>query len=108
LPDIGQGCNVAIEDAEAIGFLFRDVTLPTSSSTYAPAPGIIKQLEMFQALRMQRAHFVQFASRHAGGLLKGELKEKAGEFDRAAFGRVIYGYTGFEDVYKAHLAEKKV
>jgi hypothetical protein len=40
-------------------------------------------------------------------LLKGELKEKAGEFDRAAFGKTIYGYTGFEGVYKAYLAETK-
>jgi hypothetical protein len=56
---------------------------------------------------MKRAHIVQFTSRHAGGLLKGELKEQAGKFDRAAFGKMIYGYTGFEAVYKAHLAEMK-
>jgi len=53
---------------------------------------------------MKRAHLVQFTSRQAGGLLKGEAKEKAGEFDRAAFAKMIYGYTGFEDAYKAHLA----
>jgi len=56
---------------------------------------------------MKRAHLVQFVSRHAGGLLKGESKEKAGEFDRAAFGKLIYGYTGFEEVYKTYLAEVK-
>ena len=54
---------------------------------------------------MKRAHLVQFTSRQAGGLLKGEAKEKAGKFDRAAFGKMIYGYTGFEAAYKAHLDE---
>jgi len=56
-------------------------------------------------LRIKRAHLVQFASRQAGGVLKGEAKARAGEFDRVAFGKMIYGYTGFEAAYKAHLAE---
>ena len=56
---------------------------------------------------MKRAHLVQFTSRQAGGLLKAEQKEKAGEFDRAAFGKMIYGYTGCEPAYKAYLAEGK-
>jgi 2-polyprenyl-6-methoxyphenol hydroxylase-like FAD-dependent oxidoreductase len=24
-PDAGQGCNMAIKDAEALGYLFRDI-----------------------------------------------------------------------------------
>jgi len=103
-PHIGQGCNIAIEDSEALGYLFRGTTLPTSTSTNVPAPEITNRLAIFQSLRMKRAHLVQFTSRQAGGLLKGEAKEKAGEFDRAAFAKMIYGYTGFEDAYKAHLA----
>lgn len=103
--DIGQGCNIAIEDAEALGYLFRDVSI--SAPSELPDPEITSKLEIFQALRTKRAHIVQFASRHAGGMLKGEIKEKAGEFDRAAFSKMIYGYSGFEAVYKAYLAEKE-
>jgi salicylate hydroxylase len=98
---------MAIEDAEALGFLFKDMKLLTSSSASAPAPEITKRLALFESLRKKRAHHVQFKSRHIGGLLKGELKEEAGEYDdaaREAFGKMIYGYTGFEAVYKAHLA----
>jgi len=104
-PHIGQGCNISLEDAEALGYLFRDIALPGSSSTNAPAPEIVRQLAIFQSLRMKRTHLVQFASRQAGGLLKDEAKEKAGEFDREAFGKMIYGYSGFEAAYRAYLAE---
>jgi salicylate hydroxylase len=100
-PHVGQGCNIAIEDAEGLGYLFRDISIPVSSSTDAPAPEITKQLSIFQSLRIKRAHLVQFASRQGGGLLK---KDK-GDFDGSAFSKLIYGYTGFEAVYKAHLAE---
>jgi salicylate hydroxylase len=101
---------MAIEDAEALGYLFRDMTLPISASASASASEITKQLAIFQSLRMKRAHYVQFKSRHIGNLLKGKLKEEAGEYDsaaRGAFAKALYGYTGFEAVYKAHLAEGK-
>ena len=100
---MGQGCNIAIEDAEALGVLFKGVTVPTALSTENLIPEISKKLQIFQTLRIKRAHLVQFSSRHLGGLLKGEEKEKAGVFDRAAFGRLIYGYSGFDAVYKAFL-----
>ena len=104
--DVGQGCNIAIEDAEALGFLFKGVTVPTALSTESQLSEISKKLEIFQALRLKRVHLVQFSSRQLGGVLKGEDKEKAGVFDRAAFGKLIYGYSGFEPVYKAFLAEQ--
>jgi len=96
-----------IEDAEALGYLLRDIRLPIPSSTSAPSPEITKRLALFQSLRMDRTHIVQFTSRQLGGLLEGEVKEKAGEYDRAAFHKRIFGYAGFEAVYKAHLAEGK-
>lgn len=52
---------------------------------------------------MKRAHLVQFASRQNGEL----LKDKADSFDPAAFSSLIYGYTGFEDAYKAHLEHER-
>jgi salicylate hydroxylase len=103
--DVGQGCNIAIEDAEGLGYLFRDISIPVSSSTNAPAPEITKQLSIFQSLRIKRAHLVQFASRQGGNLLKDEAKDK-GEPDLSAFSKLIYSYTGFEAAYKAHLAEE--
>jgi salicylate hydroxylase len=96
---------MAIEDAEALGYLFRDVKLPISSSTHAPSPEITKWLEIFQSLRMDRTQIVQVTSRQLGGLLEGEAKENAGEYNRAEFYNRIIGYAGFEAVYKAYLAE---
>lgn len=107
LSDVGQGCNVAIEDAEALGYLFRDVTLAASTTAGEPTAAITERLALFQALRMKRAHLIQFSSRQAGGVLKGEEKERAGAFDRLAFGKLIYGYSGCEAAYKAYLAENK-
>jgi salicylate hydroxylase len=107
-PDLGQGCNIAIEDAEALGYLFRDIMLPASYSTNgAPAPEITKQLAIFQSVRMKRAHLIQGMSRQAARMQKGEVKEMAGESDRAAFRNAIYSYTGFKAAYKAHLDEEK-
>jgi len=106
-PHAGQGCNIAIEDAEGLGYLFKDITIPISSSPSAPAPEITKQLSIFQSLRIERAHFVQFTSRQSGGLLTGEMKAKAGDFDGKAFSRLIYSYGGFEAAYKAYLLEEE-
>lgn len=94
--DVGQGCNIAIEDAEALGFLFRDVTGPAA---------VAERLALFEKLRMARAHHVQFSSRQIGGVLRGGQKElNAGEFDRVAFAKMTYGYGGAEAAYKAYLA----
>jgi salicylate hydroxylase len=68
--DVGQGCNIAIEDAEALGYFFRDVSNGTQ---------LTEALESFETLRVPRAHLVQFSSRQAGGLLRGEDKDRAGK-----------------------------
>jgi salicylate hydroxylase len=105
-PHVGQGCSIAIEDAEGLAYLFRDITIQVSSClTNAPAPEVTSQLAIFQSLRIKRAHLVQFAARQAGGLLTSEMKEKLGNFDGKNFSRLIYSYAGFEAAYKAHLAE---
>jgi salicylate hydroxylase len=91
-PHLGQGCNIAIEDAEALGYFFRDVSNPAQ---------LTQALESFESLRVPRAHMVQFLSRQAGGLLRGAEKDKAGKFDTDAFRAKVYSYPGAEDAWKA-------
>jgi len=91
-PFIGQGCNIAIEDAEALGYFFRDV------STQAQLNGA---LDSFESLRVPRAHMLQFSSRQAGGLLREEDKVKAGKFDPHAFRAKVYSYPGAEEAWKS-------
>ncbi|KAF7985676.1 hypothetical protein HWV62_2225 [Athelia sp. TMB] len=97
-PHVGQGCNIAIEDAEALGFLLRDTAGPED---------VASRLARFEKLRMERAHHVQFSSRQVGGVLRGAQKDNVGSFDRAAFAQMIYGYGGAEEAQKAQLVEQK-
>lgn len=96
--DVGQGCNIAIEDAEALSFFLRDAT---------GLEDVNLRLKNFERLRIGRAHHVQFSSRQVGGILRGPQKENAGEFDRVAFARTIYSYEGAEEAQKAQLVEQK-
>ncbi|KAF7369122.1 FAD/NAD(P)-binding domain-containing protein [Mycena venus] len=91
-PHFGTGCNTAIEDGEALGYFFRDIT----SAAQIPAA-----LQSFKALRMPRAHIIQFASRHVGERLSEEERENAGQFDLKAFVAKTSGYTSAEDAWKA-------
>jgi salicylate hydroxylase len=68
--DFGQGCNIAIEDGEALGYFLRNL----ESVAQIPAA-----LESFETIRIPRAHSVQFASRLVGGLSSEEERKKAGE-----------------------------
>lgn len=68
--DFGQGCNIAIEDGEALAYFLRD--LP--SAAQIPAA-----LESLETIRIPRAHMVQFASRQIAGRLSEEEREKAGQ-----------------------------
>ncbi|KAJ7877024.1 hypothetical protein B0H13DRAFT_2054489 [Mycena leptocephala] len=91
-PHFGQGCNIAIEDGEALGYFLRDLT----SVAQIPAA-----LESFEAIRIPRAHMVQFASRQVGGLLSEEERKKAGQFDSQAFMTKVYGYKSAKDTWEA-------
>ncbi|KAJ7838790.1 hypothetical protein B0H14DRAFT_3869982 [Mycena olivaceomarginata] len=62
-PHFGQGCNIAIEDGEALGYFLQNVTSPAQ---------IPIALEHFETIRIPRVHMVQFASRQVGGLLSEE------------------------------------
>lgn len=83
-PHAGQGCNIAFEDAEALGYVLADVT---------DCGGIAGALDRFIKIRKERAEFVARSSRHMGGLLGPE----AGPYDEAMrrdFGMKTYGYRG--------------
>ncbi|KAJ7196080.1 hypothetical protein GGX14DRAFT_700614 [Mycena pura] len=90
-PHFGQGCNIAIEDAEALGYFLGTVT----SAAQLP-----DALASFEALRIPRAHMVQFASRQVTGQLSEEEQKKAGQFDSAAFMTKVYGYKSAEDAWE--------
>ncbi|KAJ6584490.1 hypothetical protein B0H19DRAFT_387553 [Mycena capillaripes] len=89
-PYFGQGCNIAIEDGEALGYFLRDIT----SVGQIPAA-----IQSFETIRIPRAHSVLFASRLVGGLLS-EGEQKKG-FDYEAFVAKLYGYTSAQDTWEA-------
>ncbi|KAJ7062250.1 hypothetical protein C8F01DRAFT_1137003 [Mycena amicta] len=94
-PHFGQGCNIAIEDGEALGYFLNNVTSPTE---------IPHALESFEAIRIPRAHMVQFASRQVGGLLSEEERRTAPPFQSGAFMEKVYGYKSakaeWEEMHK--------
>ncbi|KAJ7037696.1 hypothetical protein C8F04DRAFT_1256575 [Mycena alexandri] len=89
--DFGQGCNIAIEDGEALGYFLQNL----ESAAQLPAA-----IESFESIRIPRAHMVQFASRQVGGLLTEEERKKAVPFDSAAFMTKVYGYTSAKDTWE--------
>ncbi|KAF7329309.1 FAD/NAD(P)-binding domain-containing protein [Mycena kentingensis (nom. inval.)] len=82
-PHFGQGCNIAIEDGEALGYFLSSVSSPEEIAT---------ALESFEKIRIPRAHMVQFASRQVANTLPEEEKRDAPPFDSAAFMTKVYGY----------------
>ncbi|OTB06009.1 hypothetical protein M426DRAFT_319375 [Hypoxylon sp. CI-4A] len=93
-PHAGQGCNITIEDAEALGYLLSDVqnrdTIPAA-------------LEKFMSLRKDRVDFVARRSREIGNIRTDEDKTK--ELITAdEFARTIYTYQGAEQALKASKA----
>ena len=87
VPHAGQGYNLAVEDAEALGYLLRDANSSDDVQT---------AMKSFVQIRKARAEDVALSSKHMGGLLTHEQQERLGVFDRAAFGRRVYGYQGAE------------
>ncbi|KAI0125365.1 hypothetical protein BJ170DRAFT_686229 [Xylariales sp. AK1849] len=89
-PHAGQGCNITIEDAEALGHLLKGVD--SAEKTTAA-------LERFVSLRRDRAHYVSTRSRELGYIQTDEEKSK-GPIGPEAFAKTIYGYEGAEDALK--------
>ena len=66
LPFGGQGSNMAMEDAGALGYLFRSISDPTA---------VEKQLRLFELVRKDRASRVQILSKVRAGREKDVEKE---------------------------------
>ncbi|KAI1806729.1 FAD/NAD(P)-binding domain-containing protein [Daldinia bambusicola] len=93
-PLAGQGSNMAIEDAEALGYLLRDVDSPDD---------IPSALKKFMALRKGRVDFVRRRSHEIGGFQM-EREKKEEPITSEEFARTIYSYQGAE---KALSGQKK-
>ncbi|KAJ6498722.1 hypothetical protein DFH09DRAFT_1203854 [Mycena vulgaris] len=96
-PNFGLGCNIAIEDGEALGYFLQNLASPAQ---------IPAALASFAAVRVPRAHMVQFASRQIGGRLTPEEQKQAGQFDMAGFMTKVYAYTSAKDACEALEAGK--
>ncbi|KAI1143264.1 FAD/NAD(P)-binding domain-containing protein [Hypoxylon sp. FL0543] len=90
-PHAGQGCNITIEDAEALAYFLRDVDSPN---------GISDALQNFMSLRKDRVAFVIRRSRELGNLRTDEDKTKV-PISSEEFAREIYTYQGAEHALKA-------
>ena len=89
-PHAGQGCNITIEDAEALGYLLRD----------AGPEDVAARLEQFVGLRKERAQFVARRSREMGNILSEEEK-KLEPIGQEMFSKLIHVYQGAEAALKA-------
>ncbi|KAI1383409.1 FAD/NAD(P)-binding domain-containing protein [Hypoxylon trugodes] len=89
-PHAGQGANITIEDAEALGYLLRDV----ESSDAIP-----DVLEKFVSLRKDRVNFVTRRSRELGNIQTDEDRTKV-PITSAEFAKEIYTYLGAEHALK--------
>ncbi|KAI0833927.1 FAD/NAD(P)-binding domain-containing protein [Hypoxylon sp. FL0890] len=90
-PHAGQGCNITIEDAEALAYFLQDVNSPD---------GITDALQNFMSLRKDRVAFVIRRSRELGNLRTEEDKAKV-PISSEEFARKIYTYQGAEHALKA-------
>ena len=97
---------MATEDAEALGFLFRDAKVPANTPVGNYVDDTVSsRIALFERLRIARAHHVQLSARQVGRLLRDTQKKYEGEFDRVAFAHTMYGYRGAQVAYESQLAE---
>ncbi|KAK6208079.1 hypothetical protein LQW54_007125 [Pestalotiopsis sp. IQ-011] len=85
-PHAGQGCNITIEDAEALGFVLRNVDSPEA---------LPDALEQFVKLRKERAQYVARRSRELGNV-QSDDDNSYGPIGPESFAKVIYSYRGAE------------
>ncbi|KAI0385874.1 FAD/NAD(P)-binding domain-containing protein [Hypomontagnella monticulosa] len=90
-PQAGQGCNITIEDAEALGYLLRDAESPDA---------ITPALEKFMSLRKDRVDLVRRRSHELGNIRTDEDKTKE-PIAAEAFARTMFTYQGAEHALKA-------
>jgi salicylate hydroxylase len=89
-PHAGQGCNITIEDAEALAYLLKDA---------GPSDDLTTTLEKFTSLRRDRARFVLRRSREMGNIQSEEYK-KLEPISPEKFSVVMHSYQGAEHALK--------
>jgi len=89
-PHAGHGCNLTIEDAEALAYLLKDAK---------PSDDLKPILEKFTSLRLERARFVLRRSREMGNI-QSEEDKKLEPISPAEFSRVMHSYQGVEHALK--------
>jgi len=89
-PHAGQGCNITIEDAEALAYLLKGSK---------PSDDLAGVLEKFTSLRRERAQFVLRRSREMGNL-QSEEEKKLEPISPEKFSMVMHSYQGVEHALK--------
>lgn len=88
--DTGHGANMAMEDGEALGFVFQDISSLPLETPEQLTSAIQERFETFLSIRLKRARYVQISARQAGGIAKPE----EGRFNPQAFSRTMHPYRG--------------
>jgi salicylate hydroxylase len=89
-PHAGQGCNITIEDAEALAYLLKDAR---------SSDDLTATLEKFTSLRRDRARFVLRRSREMGNI-QSEEEKKLEPIGPMEFSMVMHSYQGAEHALK--------
>jgi salicylate hydroxylase len=89
-PHAGQGCNITIEDAEALAYLLKDAR---------PSDNLTATLEKFTTLRRDRVRFVLQRSREMGNI-QSEEDKKLEPISARKFSTVMHSYQGIEHALK--------
>ncbi|XXG94859.1 hypothetical protein Hte_001118 [Hypoxylon texense] len=90
-PHAGQGSNITIEDAEALGYLLRDIQSPEAIPT---------ALQKFMLLRKDRVDYVARRSRELGNIRTEDDKTKE-PITSEGFAKEIYTYQGVEQALRS-------
>lgn len=88
---------MAIEDGEALGYLFSDIGTVFTESPEQLGEAVQERFQKFLSIRVARSHYVQKAARLAGGITPPE----EGRYNPQAFSRAMHSYAGAEAVLKS-------
>lgn len=97
-PHAGQGCNITIEDAEALAYLLQDVKVTDD---------LTNTFEQYVALRKDRTQLAQRYSRQLGNIESHEQKAQ-GLITQQEWDGIIYSWQGAEHALATQKTELTV
>lgn len=105
-PHVGQGCNQAIESAEALAYFLNAASPPQDAGIVDEQreAHVASRLAAFVRLRQPRAQIYQIASRHFGGSLRPEEEAVLGQpmdLDFETYLKLTADWHGAEAAVKA-------